>query len=274
MRKILLSISSLLIAGAAFNQVNFGFDTWSGGAPTGWITSETYDPSSNTVEQITGNMGSGSAIKLTTNPVQLQSGTSSFAFAGQIVPSAVQVTDIEFDFQTSNTAGDTLGAVIGFWDNSTIGYGLTLTLPDAASWSGINAYPLADLYDSAVANNVDTDSIYIEFNSNLGSAGTNGTELWIDNVNLGGSAGVYELFSNVSVNAYPNPTSDIVTFEIEGTETATIELYNAAGAVVKNVNTTSTLTNISLGNVKAGNYFYTVKNTEGKIVRSGQVIKN
>ena len=106
------------------------------------------------------------------------------------------------------------------------------------------------------------------------SVGTNGTELWIDNVNLGGSAGVYEVFSNVNVNAYPNPTSDIITFDIEGIETATIELYNAAGAVVKNVNTTSSLTNISLGNVKAGNYFYTVKNAEGKIVRSGQVIKN
>lgn len=273
MKKILLSISALLMASASFTQVNFDFETWNNGAPTGWITSELYDPTSNTVDQVAG-PAFGSALKLTTNPVQLQGGAQSFAFAGQIVPSATQVTDIEFDFKTANTAGDTIGLVFGFWDNQSVGYGVSIILPDAANWSILQPFAVGAIYDSAISRGVDTDSIYIEFNTAVVGSGTNGTALWIDNVNLGGSAGVFELFSDVKVSTYPNPTSDIVTFEIEGTDAATIELYNAAGAVVKNVNTTSTLTNISLGNVKAGNYFYTVKNTEGKIVRSGQVIKN
>jgi hypothetical protein len=71
---------------------------------------------------------------------------------------------------------------------------------------------------------------------------------------------------------YPNPASGMVSVTLPGAGTASIELYNSAGGLMRRLTTASAVTTLSVGGWAAGTYM--VKVVQGETVFSGSFIKS
>ena len=80
---------------------------------------------------------------------------------------------------------------------------------------------------------------------------------------------------NLMVSAYPNPTTDYLTLEVNAFELSTLnfQLYDMQGRLLQSDKITRTQTSISMGGLVPATYF--VKVTEGKKeVKTFKIIKN
>lgn len=83
---------------------------------------------------------------------------------------------------------------------------------------------------------------------------------------------------NLMVSAYPNPTTDYLTLEVNASATLSIQsmayqLYDMQGRLLQSDKITGTQTSISMGGLVPATYF--VKVTEGKKeVKTFKIIKN
>jgi hypothetical protein len=274
MKKILLSITALAVAGASIAQTNLDIEAWSMGNPTGWVTSNLfYAPT--TVAQVTGN-ASTSAMQITTDSVtDLQSGTpDTTGFAIQLIASAPTYTSIQFDYKTSYIGTSDTGYVsFVFLDNGS-SYGATIMLIPTPAWYSTPAVNISSLYAGAAGQGIATDSVLISVYSSSASTPVRGNAITIDNIILNSpTAGIYEVFSGVNVKTFPNPTSDVINFEIDTDENLTISIFALDGSLVKTISKTSTLTTISLDGMDKGSYIYRVAKLNGNTVKTGKFIK-
>ena len=80
---------------------------------------------------------------------------------------------------------------------------------------------------------------------------------------------------NLSVTAYPNPTTDYLTLRIDEFEISNLsfQLYDMNGKLLQNEKITGNQTSIAMGNLVPANYF--VKVIQGnKEVKTFKIIKN
>ena len=80
---------------------------------------------------------------------------------------------------------------------------------------------------------------------------------------------------NLSVTAYPNPTTDYLTLEVKDFELSTLhfQLYDMNGKLLQNEKITGNQTSISMSNLVPANYL--VKVIQGdKEVKTFKIIKN
>ena len=80
---------------------------------------------------------------------------------------------------------------------------------------------------------------------------------------------------NLSVTAYPNPTTDYLTLRIDEFEISNLsfQLYDMNGKLLQNAKITGNQTSIAMGNLVPANYF--VKVIQGnKEVKTFKIIKN
>jgi len=80
---------------------------------------------------------------------------------------------------------------------------------------------------------------------------------------------------NLSVSAYPNPTTDYLTLSIEEFDISNVsyQLYDMNGKLLQNAKITGNQTSIAMGNLVPANYF--VKVIQGnKEVKTFKIIKN
>ena len=80
---------------------------------------------------------------------------------------------------------------------------------------------------------------------------------------------------NLSVLAYPNPTTDYLTLEVKDFELSTLhfQLYNMSGKLLESKKITGNQTSIVMSNLVPATYF--VKVTESnKEVKTFKIIKN
>lgn len=80
---------------------------------------------------------------------------------------------------------------------------------------------------------------------------------------------------NLSVSAYPNPTTDCLTLEVKDFELSTLhfQLFNMNGKLLQNEKITGNQTSISMSNLVPANYL--VKVIQGdKEVKTFKIIKN
>src|SRR5690554_4983170 len=80
---------------------------------------------------------------------------------------------------------------------------------------------------------------------------------------------------NLSVSAYPNPTTVYLTLEVKDFELSTLyfQLYDMNGKLLQNEKITGNQTSIAMGNLVPANYF--VKVIQGnKEVKTFKIIKN
>lgn len=278
MKKILLSITALAVAVTSNAQVNLDLETWQAGNPTGWITTNlAYAPT--TITQVTGN-GTGSAMQITTDSVygiipQTAGTTDTTGFAQQLITNAPTYNSIKFDYKTNYIGTTDTGYVsIGFVHNGGT-YVASFNLLPSPSWYPTPAVPLASLYAQLSAQGVATDSVIISVYASSGNVTpVRGNSVTIDNIVLdAGTAGIYEAFADINVKTYPNPTSDVVNFEIDNDENLTINIFALDGSLVKTVAKTSSVTRISLDGMDKGSYIYRISKLNGNIVKTGKFVK-
>ena len=80
---------------------------------------------------------------------------------------------------------------------------------------------------------------------------------------------------NLSVSAYPNPTTDYLTLEVKDVELLNLhfQMYDMNGKLLQNEKITGNQTSIAMGNLVPANYF--VKVIQGnKEVKTFKIIKN
>lgn len=88
----------------------------------------------------------------------------------------------------------------------------------------------------------------------------------LDDINVSGTNGINE--NVISASVYPNPSKDVVNFEVAG-EIATIEITTLEGKVVL----TATDKTVQVAELKTGLYLYTITTADGKIAK-GSLAKN
>jgi hypothetical protein len=87
---------------------------------------------------------------------------------------------------------------------------------------------------------------------------------------------------NLSVTAYPNPTTDYLTLSIDASTTLSIQsmsyqLYDMNGKLLQNEKITGNKTSIVMSNLVPANYFVKVVKTQGlasQEVKTFKIIKN
>lgn len=96
--------------------------------------------------------------------------------------------------------------------------------------------------------------------------GSGGKIVYIDNIYLynDNSNDVTNIEDKATISCYPNPVLDRITVSSK-TEINSVEVRNILGQTLKVVKVNSLETNIDLSSLHAGNYFVTVKMTNGKI---------
>jgi hypothetical protein len=81
--------------------------------------------------------------------------------------------------------------------------------------------------------------------------------------------------NTVTVNVYPNPAKDDVTFEVQNAElnNYTLQIFNSIGSSVLQRNISNNKITIQKGSLPAGIYFYQVSHPQG-ITGIGKLIMN
>jgi hypothetical protein len=80
---------------------------------------------------------------------------------------------------------------------------------------------------------------------------------------------------NLSVSAYPNPTTDYLTLEVKDYELSTLhfQLFDMNGKLLQNERITGTQTSIVMSNLVPATYFVKIIQNE-KEIKSFKIIKN
>lgn len=99
-----------------------------------------------------------------------------------------------------------------------------------------------------------------------------GSELQLDAITLSNTASVEENDIANSV-IYPNPTSDVLNFNINGTEATAINIYSLDGKLLLTQEANGAKGSVNVSSLNAGMYIYQIATTSGESVKSTFVKK-
>lgn len=112
--------------------------------------------------------------------------------------------------------------------------------------------------------------IQIGFVSGSMDAGTDGSQLFVDDVTLNTGNGIRQsVFNAAVVKCYPNPATGTLNISSNQPETLTWEALNVAGQVIASKTFTQNAT-VDLSNAPAGIYFYRVFDKQNTLVQTGK----
>lgn len=114
----------------------------------------------------------------------------------------------------------------------------------------------------------------VEFNSNSGSSGS--IAQGVQHAYEIFTVGINETTLNISLTAFPNPTTDNLTLQINDykNEKLTYQLFDIQGKLITNGQVISTQTKINTISLQSATYFIHLVNHENKKVQSFKIIKN
>lgn len=280
MRKTLLVAFTFVSVGMANAQLtNLGLNTWASGAPTGWTTPALIATGS--VSEITTGAPEGSSaasIKVVACPTcpfipSSFGGPFPDPMTGFIIQAAehyTKPTTFSFKWKGQIATGDTgliaiqftnMGSVIGeavldldpgtnqaTWttENITINYSGSL-MPDTAFIAAI-----ADRWLLTGGAAVSSTATFID----------------IDDIQLtGGTTGIEMLETNNSlIMAYPNPASDMVNFNLLGTDASVIEVVDMAGNLVYSQTNLDVKFRLDISAYNNGAYFVRFLNNQNEYI--------
>lgn len=81
-----------------------------------------------------------------------------------------------------------------------------------------------------------------------------------------------DITDSQKVKLYPNPTSEMVTLEINDRSVTQCELFNSNGQLIKILSVEQGVNNYTIRDLKEGIYLIKIKSKEGTIVK--KIIKN
>jgi len=90
------------------------------------------------------------------------------------------------------------------------------------------------------------------------------------------TVGIKEIELNISLTAFPNPTTENLTLQISDyyNEKLSYQLFDMQGKQLSNVQVTAQQTLIDMNGLPSATYFINVVNQENKKVQSFKIIKN
>jgi hypothetical protein len=88
--------------------------------------------------------------------------------------------------------------------------------------------------------------------------------------------GIKEISLNISLTAFPNPTTENLTLQISdyNNEQLSYQLFDMQGKQLRNGEITAQQTQINMNSLPTATYFINVVNQENKKVKSYKIIKN
>ncbi len=270
MKHITVFIFVFLISNLLFAQIqplNASFETWSGGNPIDWNT--TNSGLGNTVTEITtGAQDSSSYIRLET--IEL--------FTGDIIPGIATLGIIDIANQTV-TGGmaytDRPNIIKGYFKYNGVNGDIGSVVIQLTKWNGFSTEIVGEtifstdtltsswaMFSDSIEYQMpilpDTMNILI---SSSGGALEIGSVMEVDNLSLEGTAveisNIINLENNISI--YPNPSNNIINVNFNTVNNAEIVLYNMVGQQIMKVNTSVTENKIDVSKYNKGIYFIKVK---------------
>jgi hypothetical protein len=114
----------------------------------------------------------------------------------------------------------------------------------------------------------------VVYTSNTGSSGS--VAQGIQNAYEIFNVGIEETTLNMSLIAFPNPTSENLTLQISdyNNEKLAYQLFDLQGKLLSNGQVKAQQTQINTASLQAATYFINVVNQENKMVQSFKIIKN
>ena len=76
-----------------------------------------------------------------------------------------------------------------------------------------------------------------------------------------------------TANVFPNPASDVINFELNGTDAKRIEILNLTGQVVLSTSVSNGAASANVNELKEGVYLFTVYSNEGAILTDKFIVK-
>ncbi len=291
MRKIYTLIAGILLAGTASAQlVNGNFEaaitqnaTYANiGSTTGWglgvFTAQSSMP------------GEGAqSVNLTTvldAPLNAVVGFGSDTISGQLsqsvngpVTNPASLT-ASLKFKYAPVQSDTGCFVVEIYDTLLAGstddvllyQGVTIFTGNVSTWTN-RTISLINAGGSGTPN-----QIFLLGASSIGSVFNGfvlprvGSELQLDAITLTNTASVEENDIANSV-IYPNPTSDVLNFNINGTEATGINIYSLDGKLLLTQDANGAKGSVNVSSLNAGMYIYQIATTSGESVKSTFVKK-
>lgn len=195
-------------------------------------------------------------------------------------------TPVDVEFTVTNTGVDTLFVGDSVYHAITVnGYNISGsyiflvtrtndTVPPSGSWNYTRTVNFSNIPSSGSADMCVVVSLWDGGASAVvESDSTNNKDCRSMNFTAGSTAGIdgLSLEGNASVKAYPNPATDVVTFEITGTNDArNVTITNLAGQVVVNQEIITGTATVDVSSLKSGMYIYTVYG-ENKVLGSHKI---
>ncbi len=291
MRKIYTLIAGILLAGTASAQlVNGNFEaaitqnaTYANiGSTTGWglgvYKAQTAMPGEGT-----------QSVNLTTvldAPLNAVVGFGSDTISGQLsqsvngpVTNPASLT-ASLKFKYAPVQSDTGCFVVEIYDTLLAGstddvllyQGVTIFTGNVSTWTN-RTISLINAGGSGTPN-----QIFLLGASSIGSVFSGfylpriGSELQLDAITLANTASVEENDIANSV-IYPNPTSDVLNFNINGTEATGINIYSLDGKLLLTQDANGAKGSVNVSSLNAGMYIYQIATTSGESVKSTFVKK-
>lgn len=299
MTKKILSLIFVVLAlfSSAFAQQgvpNGYFNTWTNYNPDNWITvNVTFILGNDTSawKETSGpNHKEGAAtmrletIKLNNNPFAPDlPDTVGVAFTGAInlftgqlttgFPYAARPSDLVFYYKNDVMPGDTTWATIMLqkWNSmtmtrDTIASGLWWTITDQPNWT-LQSVPL---YYNTAFTNAYPDTAVILFSSSSYYTPQVGSKIWLDAVAFSGWTGVDEMNQPAGVRVFPNPATTEVSFNVDISGAATIEVFDLAGRKVDAVQIWKHRAALPVEGYKPGIYLYSILDGSGQVMERGK----
>ena len=114
----------------------------------------------------------------------------------------------------------------------------------------------------------------VVYTTNTGSTGS--VAQGVQQSYIFSTLGIEETALNISLTAFPNPTTENITLQISdyNNEKLLYQLFDMQGKQLSNGQIVAQQTQLNMNSLPAATYFVNVVNQENKIVQSFKIIKN
>lgn len=159
--------------------------------------------------------------------------------------------------------GGILAAYIAERPTDTVLPGESWTITENIEFSALSGASAVDF--CAIAAFADTNVTDVNLANN---------QSCISVTTVDGTANIEGLvWENITVSAFPNPATDVVTFEVNGTDATNVTIVGLDGKVVASQEITGTTTEVNVADLKAGVYIYTIYAEKGAILSKKLMVK-
>lgn len=283
-----------LIGTSAFAQIpNAGFETWvtpSGASftvPEFWATSneslsQLPVPAAANVTQETGSVAEGtSAVKLTSTGILGGFAVASGAISSGNITYDAANTTLTFDggFPFTERPGQLVGkmkytpvgtdsayiwVLLTRWNTATsaretVGFGAHSYATAVAAYETFGVtidYTSTEFPDTALIVALSTKKI-------VATGAAPGSTLWLDDLSFEFGAGVNGLNNVKTINAYPNPATDVLNIEMNAGDYTMANVYDMTGRLVNTLAIEGTSVNVS--SLNDGQYVMEMSNNNGRV---------